>query len=253
MDIDPSEIDVKGLTDAAADAEAAARRNLQTRHRSLAENGGVAFNVQVHLKFAIKTDPSQAHGSLQSLNAQLADPNAALGAEAATAANDGVACAECVAQQQQLEPSFGCPTGKILEGNLCKSCQHPQHTTDQETCKDCGANEVPNDVGDGCRCDDDFYGEPFKSTGALKCYDALAGWSEEDFADKVVGCQPCGDCLQCENAVAKVKVEFMISEANKAISSGFASTCARLCHLAPTHPTFICARRWDASVLSASG
>ena len=37
-----------------------------------------------------------------------------------------------------------------------------------------------------------------------------AGWSAEDFADKVVGCQPCGDCLHCENAVAKVKVMLVL-------------------------------------------
>jgi hypothetical protein len=225
MGVDPSEIYVKGLT------EVTARRNLQTRHRSLAGNADV---VNVQLDFALKSaNPSQA---LQLLNVHLADPDAALGSEAATAANNGIACAECVAVQgQQLKPAFGCPAGKILQGSVCKTCPYPQHTTDEQICQDCGANEVPNAAGDGCRCAGDgdgpgadFYGlaqaGPHETTGLLLCYDTGTDWSVGDFAEKISKCQPCGDCLQCENGVAKVRAGFMVSEADKAVGPRSVST-----------------------------
>jgi hypothetical protein len=228
MGIDPSEIDVKGLIAMPDQDTVTGRRNLQNKHRSLAGDGGV---VHVQLNFAITSaEPSQAHAALQSLNAHLADPDAALGAEAAAAANDGVECSECVAHPgQKLAPTFGCPAGKYLQSNICKSCEGSSHTIDGKTCQKCGANEVPNDAGDGCRCagdgdgpDADFYGQTEASglsTAALKCYDSRADWSAADFAGEVFGCRPCGDCLRCDDGVATVKVEFMVSEAKKVVNS----------------------------------
>jgi hypothetical protein len=243
MRVDPSEIDVKGLT------QMPGHRVLQAGRRTLAEADEV---VNVQLDFVLKSaNPSQA---IQSLNARLADPAATLGAAAATAANDGEPCTACIAHrlcqkcklgaspvatcnpgfgdsgpggacaaapgdcQCAAEQTFVCPAGKILPdgGSACQSCPHPQHTPDATSCQDCGANKVPNAEGSGCICDDGYYDA---RGGRLVCYDTGEDWA--DVAQDSTECLACAGaggkaCVDCQGGAASVKEGFAISDTERA-------------------------------------
>ena len=56
----------------------------------------------------------------------------------------------------------------------CSKCEDNKITADSESCENCPANQIPNDIGDSCVCKDGYYDA---SAGFLACYGVVG----EDF------------------------------------------------------------------------
>lgn len=105
----------------------------------------------------------------------------------------------------------------ISDGDTdCKKCEDNKVTTDSESCENCPANQIPNEVGDSCLCKDSYYDS---SMGFLVCYGEQESFDELDLIrqDTVLPdtkCQECDSrCFTCVSGSITLNTGFALSEA----------------------------------------
>eukprot|EP01043_Picozoa_sp_COSAG02_P040982 COSAG02_NODE_3359_length_6871_cov_22.317779_2_plen_371_part_00 len=103
------------------------------------------------------------------------------------------------------------------EDAACSKCEDNKITADSESCENCPANQIPNDIGDSCVCKDGYYDA---SAGFLACYGVVGeDFDELDLArqDPVPPgskCQRCDEtCFNCASGSVTLNKGVALSEA----------------------------------------
>jgi hypothetical protein len=201
LGIDPSLIEISGLRAAERSGDSGRRRSQTTGH--------LAFDVVI--------SGAAAADSVEQLVEQIADPASAL-MQSPTAGNIDATVAPAFA--------FQCPVGmrRSFDEPQCSKCEDNKITTDSESCENCPANQIPNDIGDGCLCKDGYYDA---SAGLLACYGVVGeDFDELDLASQDTAglpgskCRNCdGTCFNCFQGSVTLNAGVALSEASKALSA----------------------------------
>eukprot|EP01052_Picozoa_sp_SAG31_P000855 SAG31_NODE_26_length_32985_cov_39.054096_20_plen_1883_part_00 len=170
--------------------------------RALQAGSNVAFDVEI----AGAAAASVQH--MENLKQQLLNPVSALRTSSTGGSIDATVTPRF---------SFVCPAGLMRElgASACVSCiDRSTYTDTGQTCKPCPNHQIPNGIGDGCTCKDNFYDS---SAGRLVCYAEGEDFQLSDLQN--VGavsendrCQPCDLCLTCVGGVSFINSGFALSE-----------------------------------------